>query len=215
MYVAERTIEYEQDEESEEEPEAMETEQPTEVAQVETQDNQVTETNHSEVNQQVISSEITETTIPNSNKSEQNIPGGPSSLLANKAILSVQQEDMDGDESRSQTPKLDDISDEEIDPTLENEDDDDTVDNMNDPSKHPALAPHAQAHLSDDESMTDSTTATPQTEGNTPMPLLEDDDMEEPATQAHPLSQEILTTTNEPSLNNDSPAVQTPEDIHD
>lgn len=189
----------------------METEQPAETIQVEaTQENIVTEP--SETDAQVDTLETADTTVPNSNKSEQNIPGGPSSLLTNKALSSVQQ-DMEDNESRSQTPKLDDISDEELDPTLEN-DDDDTVDNMSDPSKHPALAPHAQAHLSDDESMAD--TATPQTEGNTPMPQLEDDDMEEPTTQiSHPLSQEILTSvTNDlPSMNNDSPAVQTPEDV--
>lgn len=166
--------------------------------------------------------------VTSSSKNE--IPGGPSSLISNKALSSVQkEEDMDEDEQRSQTPKLDDISDEEPDPTLDNDDDDNDVDSINDPSKHPALAPHAQARMTDDEAttMTDSTAATPQTEGNTPMPLLEeDDDMEEVSQQhqhqqpqvAHPLSQEIYSSIlasgeDVNSLNNDSPAIQTPEDI--
>ncbi|CEP09941.1 hypothetical protein [Parasitella parasitica] len=150
---------------------------------------------------------------------ESAIPGGPSSIISNKAISSIVAEDEEDDDQRSQTPKLDDISDE--DNTNADDDEDNDVDSINDPSKHPALAPHAQAHMTDDD-MTDSTVATPQTttEGNTPMPLLEDETMAEPTnTLPHPLSQEILTGTtafmnNEDtgSLNNDSPAIQTPED---
>lgn len=154
---------------------------------------------------------------------ESSIPGGPSSIISNKAVSSIVAEDAeDDDDQRSQTPKLDDISDDEE--KNRNEDDEDNdVDSINDASKHPALAPHAQAHMTDDD-MTDSTVATPQTttEGNTPMPMLEDEPMEESAasnTQPHPLSQEILTgatafINNEDngSMNNDSPAIQTPED---
>ncbi|KAI9476566.1 MAG: hypothetical protein EXX96DRAFT_484898 [Benjaminiella poitrasii] len=158
---------------------------------------------------------------------ENTLPGGSSSFLTNKVVSSVQQQDDDDDdEQRSQTPKLDDISDFE-DPNANNEDDNDT-DSINDPSKHPALAPHAQAHMTDDE-MTDSTAATPQTttESNTPIPLLEDESMDETNNDSnhhipagpHPLSQEILagTTTfmntdDAQPLNNDSPIIQTSED---
>jgi hypothetical protein len=243
-FLAERVIEFEQDEESEEEPEPMETDQPnTEI--VESQTSLVTE----QLNNEPVVTTTTETTstsiqpstgattvttttttestsahsasIATTKTSENSIPGGPSSLLNNKAISSIQQEEeMEDDESRSQTPKLDDISDEEPDPTLDNDDDDNDTDNMNDPSKHPALAPHAQAHMTDDDMMTDSTAATPQTEETTPMPQLDDEDMEEQSTTnapAHPLSQEILTgimaQDDIASLNNDSPAIQTPEDI--
>ncbi|KAI8088519.1 hypothetical protein BDF21DRAFT_491522 [Thamnidium elegans] len=218
---SERVIEYEQDEESEEEPEPMETEQSTEVEQVEPKIE--TEQPVTKVEQETESNQESEKKIeavgdaPNSKKSEQSIPGGPSSLITNKAISSVRQDDMDEDDSRSQTPKLNDISDEEVDQRNDNDDDDDTVDNMDDPSKHPALAPHAQVHMTDDEAMTDSTAATPQTESNTPMPQLEDDHMEESPQIAHPLSQEILTSIiaseEIASLNNDSPAIQTPEDV--
>ncbi|GAA5801045.1 hypothetical protein HPULCUR_006487 [Helicostylum pulchrum] len=220
----ERVIEYEQDEESEEEPEPMETEQSTEVEQVEPKlETEVPVTTVEQVPESIQESEnkTVEPVVdaPNSKKSEESIPGGPSSLITNKAISSVQQDDLDDDNSRSQTPKLNDISDEEVDQTTHNndDDDDDDVDNMNDPSKHPALAPHAEVHMTDDEAMTDSTAATPQTESNTPMPQLEDDHMEEPPQIAHPLSQEILTgiiaTEEIASLNNDSPAIQTPEDV--
>lgn len=164
------------------------------------------------------SSSTTTTTLPNSQHSEQTIPGGTSTLLTNKTLSTVQQE-MEEDDRRSETPKLDDISDDEVNTNFVNEED--SADNMNDASKHPALAPHAQAHLSeeeergeDDVSMTDS--ATPQTEGNTPMPPLDEDDMEHTnSMNAHPLSQEILTGVphDMASLNNDSPAVQTPEDV--
>jgi hypothetical protein len=159
--------------------------------------------------------------VPSSKSLNDNaIPGGLSTILSNKAISSIQQEEED-DDQRSQTPKLDDISDVE-DLNADNDDDDDNdVDSINDPSKHPALAPHAQARMTDDD-MTDSEAATPQTitEGNTPMPLLEDDSMEETSNQPHPLSQEILTgatsflhhNEDNGSLNNDSPAIQTPED---
>ncbi|KAG2236894.1 hypothetical protein INT48_002707 [Thamnidium elegans] len=199
----------------------METEQSTEVEQVEPKIE--TEQPVTKVEQETESNQESEKKIeavgdaPNSKKSEQSIPGGPSSLITNKAISSVRQDDMDEDDSRSQTPKLNDISDEEVDQRNDNDDDDDTVDNMDDPSKHPALAPHAQVHMTDDEAMTDSTAATPQTESNTPMPQLEDDHMEESPQIAHPLSQEILTSIiaseEIASLNNDSPAIQTPEDV--
>ncbi|KAG2200728.1 hypothetical protein INT47_002772 [Mucor saturninus] len=225
---SERTIEYEQDEESEEEPEPMETEPSLETAPVETTtDIHIAETNEGTEQTTTTTTATTTTTVndtvtatatgveistmPNSSQSEQTIPGGPSTLLTNKALTTVQQ-DMEEDNRRSETPKLDDISDEEVTTVLEEEDGADA-------SKHPALAPHAQAHLSDDdESMTDSTAVTPQTEGNTPMPQLEggDEDMEQTnALNAHPLSQEILTGVphDMASLNNDSPSVQTPEDV--
>jgi len=167
----------------------------------------------------------TTTTTTGSDKKldESSITGGPSSIISNKAVSSIVAEDAeDDDDQRSQTPKLDDISDDE-EKNRNDDDEDNDVDSINDASKHPALAPHAQAHMTDDD-MTDSTVATPQTttEGNTPMPMLEDEPMEESAasnTLPHPLSQEILTgatafINNEDngSMNNDSPAIQTPED---
>ncbi|KAI8091050.1 uncharacterized protein B0P05DRAFT_528555 [Gilbertella persicaria] len=157
---SERAIQFEPDEESEEEPEPMETESSTLAESTENQ---------------------------NSTLSKQDtIPGGPSSLITNKAISALQQDD-DDDEQRSQTPKLDDISDDEENRNNEDEEDND-VDSINDPSKHPALAPHAQARMTDDD-LTDSAAATPQTEGT---PMMEEDST---ATQPHPLSQEILSGT--------------------
>lgn len=137
-------------------------------------------------------------------------PGGQSTMLINKSLSSVQQEEEE-DDTRSMTPKLDDISD--VD-NADNEDEDNDVDSINDPSKHPALAPHAQARMTDDD-MTDSTAATPQTttEENTPMPMLEDEPIH--GQQPHPLSQEILSGATQFISNNDdndSPAIQTPED---
>lgn len=257
-------IEYEQDEESEEEPEPMETDQtPIATTIVEQVESAKTESGANEVSvnettvsestvdgQEKISTTTTTTTTteqsedksntttdiaakattiisaPNTTSDnalkkldETNIPGGPSSIISNKAVSSIVEEE-DDDDQRSQTPKLDDISDDEK-TNMEDDEEDNDVDSINDASKHPALAPHAQAHMTDDD-MTDSTVATPQTttEGNTPMPLLEDEPMEESSnTLPHPLSQEILTgatafINNEDtgSLNNDSPAIQTPED---
>ncbi|KAI7901294.1 uncharacterized protein BX663DRAFT_514034 [Cokeromyces recurvatus] len=163
-----------------------------------------------------------------SNLLKDTIPGGPSSLiLTNKVVSSVQQQDDDDDdEQRSQTPNLDDISDVE-DPNANNDDSND-VDSVNDPSKHPALAPHAQPHLTDDD-MTDSAAATPQTttDSNTPMTILGDDTMPETnnnnnqhiQTGPHPLSQEILTgatafinNADVNPLNNTLTDVQAPED---
>ena len=259
-------IEYEQDEESEEEPEPMETDQTpiatTIVEQVETAkaDGSANEASSNETTaletaavkdnvdgQEKISTTTTttteqpketsnttaditataKTTTSTPNKTPDNapkkldetsIPGGPSSIISNKAVSSIMEEE--DDDERSQTPKLDDISDDEK-TNAEDDEEDNDVDSINDASKHPALAPHAQAHMTDDD-MTDSTVATPQTttEGNTPMPLLEDEPMEESSNALpHPLSQEILTgatafMNNEDtgSLNNDSPAIQTPED---
>lgn len=237
-------IEFEEDEESEEEPEPMETDQPSTIAESSTgeqstneptvtttstaetitqKDNNVTTATTDSVTATAKADGTTEATKV-ANK-EDSIPGGPSSLL-NKAISTIQHEDsnsMEEDvESRSQTPKLDDISDEEPDPSRDVDDDDDDDNDVNNPSKHPALAPHAQVHTTDDD-MTDSAAATPQTEVTTPMPGLDDDDMMGEPTQAtaaaaaaHPLSQEILTgiiaQDDMSSLNNDSPAIQTPED---
>lgn len=248
---SERVIEFEEDEESEEEPEPMETDQPSTATESNTATNtelpattttSTTETTTTSTQKDTSTTSTTESvTVTNSTTNEgtnkvankeDSIPGGPSSLL-NKAISNIQHEDanssMEEDtESRSQTPKLDDISDEEPDPSRDNDDDDDDDNDVNNPSKHPALAPHAQAHTTDDD-MTDSAAATPQTDVTTPMPGLDEDDvMGEPSTTtttsnappaaavAHPLSQEILTgimaQDDISSLNNDSPAIQTPED---
>lgn len=245
FFSADKTIEFEQDEESEEEAEAMEVEETPDAGSLL---NNTTTTNSANASDAEKTEPIS-STVPKDEESTSNqveslqkqptqqesiqalsqkplndnvIPGGPSTILSNKVISSIQQEAEEEDDQRSQTPKLDDISDVE-DLNADNDDDDDNdVDSMNDPSKHPALAPHAQAHMTDDD-LTDSTGATPQTttEGNTPMPLLEDDVMEESSNQPHPLSQEILRgatsflqNNNEESrsLNNDSPAIQTPED---
>ncbi|KAF1797692.1 hypothetical protein FB192DRAFT_1335155 [Mucor lusitanicus] len=201
---SDKVIEFEQDEESEEEPEPMETDQTPAVT-----------TTVVEQSDAVKASEVI--------LDESSIPGGPSSIISNKAVSSLVAEDAeDDDDQRSQTPKLDDISDDE-EKNRNDDDEDNDVDSINDASKHPALAPHAQAHMTDDD-MTDSTVATPQTttEGNTPMPMLEDEPMEEStasSTLPHPLSQEILTgatafinNEDNASMNNDSPAIQTPED---
>ncbi|KAI8636549.1 hypothetical protein BD408DRAFT_425932 [Parasitella parasitica] len=251
---SDKVIEFEQDEESDEEPEPMDTDQTHIAAAVsldtkaESTTNQAAGSTGIAVSETAISKDTvdgqekislgsqqpetalnaasdtatsTTTTLENAAKKldESAIPGGPSSIISNKALSSIVAEEEEDDDQRSQTPKLDDISDEEK--TNADDDEENDVDSINDPSKHPALAPHAQAHMTDDD-MTDSTVATPQTttEGNTPMPLLEDDAMDEtPNTLPHPLSQEILTGTtafmnNEDtaSLNNDSPAIQTPED---
>ncbi|EPB83562.1 hypothetical protein HMPREF1544_09664 [Mucor circinelloides 1006PhL] len=267
---SDKVIEFEQDEESDEEPEPMETDQTpvatttTVVEQVETvktegTTSEATGTSVSETiavkdtadgQERVSTTNITSTGQPSNTSTdtaaatatttahiattstsntasekkldESSIPGGPSSIISNKAVSSIAAEDAeDDDDQRSQTPKLDDISDDE-EKNRDDDGEDNDVDSINDASKHPALAPHAQAHMTDDD-MTDSTVATPQTttEGNTPMPMLEDEPMEESATNTlpHPLSQEILTGTtafinNEDngSMNNDSPAIQTPED---
>ncbi|GAN07966.1 hypothetical protein MAM1_0184c07471 [Mucor ambiguus] len=274
---SDKVIEFEQDEESEEEPEPMETDQTplattTVVEQVETvktegitnektsgaaasettvvkdiadgqekvatatitateqPSNTLTDANATAAATTITTTTTTTTTTATTSNAtdekkldESSIPGGPSSIISNKAVSSIVTEDAeDDDDQRSQTPKLDDISDDE-EKNRNDDDEDNDVDSINDASKHPALAPHAQAHMTDDD-MTDSTVATPQTttEGNTPMPMLEDEPMEEStanSTLPHPLSQEILTgatafINNEDngSMNNDSPAIQTPED---
>lgn len=259
---ADKVIEFEQDEESEEEPEPMETDQTpavtttvveqsdavkaSEVIVSETTAIKETADGQEEVSLSTITATeqpsttsidanaaatttTTTTTTTTSNTTgekkldESSIPGGPSSIISNKAVSSLVAEDAeDDDDQRSQTPKLDDISDDE-EKNRNDDDEDNDVDSINDASKHPALAPHAQAHMTDDD-MTDSTVATPQTttEGNTPMPMLEDEPMEEStasSTLPHPLSQEILTgatafinNEDNASMNNDSPAIQTPED---
>ncbi|CAO3686521.1 unnamed protein product [Rhizopus microsporus] len=155
---SERQIEFEQDEESEPEADLVET---TQDISNETKDANMEEAAKIEP----------ETTVNN----------GP---VINKAIDAIQQEQED-DEKRSHTPKLDDISDEEPEPSLDNEDEDNDADNINDPSKHPAFAPHAQAHMTDDDLMTNSAAATPNTftENNTPMPSNAEDETMEDVTE--------------------------------
>ncbi|EIE90507.1 hypothetical protein G6F46_003332 [Rhizopus delemar] len=80
--------------------------------------------------------------------------------IINKPVDAIiQEEQTEEDEKLTHTPKLDDISDEEK--TMNDDDDDDDDDNNSDPSKHPALAPHAEVHMTDDDIMTDSAAATP------------------------------------------------------
>ncbi|KAG1381420.1 hypothetical protein G6F61_003178 [Rhizopus arrhizus] len=80
--------------------------------------------------------------------------------IINKPVNAIiQEEQTEEDEKLTHTPKLDDISDEEK--TMNDDDDDDDDDNNSDPSKHPALAPHAEVHMTDDDIMTDSAAATP------------------------------------------------------
>lgn len=227
-------IEFEQDE-SDEEPEPMETEQdPTnndeqlgsdEVKNIETETiaTTTTTTNTEGAATTTTTTTITENTSTSNENNEpvsnttiettqesSTIPGGHSAMLVNKTVSSVQQEE-DDDDSRSITPKLDDISDVDNE---DNDDEDNDLDSINDASKHPALAPHAHARMTDDD-MTDSTAATPQTttEENTPMPMLEDEPIRDQ--QPHPLSQEILSGASQFLNNNednDSSAIQTPED---
>ncbi|CAO3656163.1 unnamed protein product [Mucor hiemalis] len=152
---SERVIEFEEDEESEEEPEPMETDQPSTIAESSTgeqstneptvtttstaetitqKDNNVTTATTDSVTATAKADGTTEATKV-ANK-EDSIPGGPSSLL-NKAISTIQHEDsnsMEEDvELRSQTPKLNDISDEEPDPSRDVDDDDDDDNDVNNP----------------------------------------------------------------------------------
>ncbi|KAI8882517.1 hypothetical protein K501DRAFT_333963 [Backusella circina FSU 941] len=158
---SERTIHYEPDEESEDEPVEMDQDK-------EPLDQDTTETPTSEQKTDSFSA----------------IPGGHSSLLQssamNKTVSTLQMED----DERSHTPNLDDISDVESDRNLDDDNDND-VDSVSDPSKHPALAPHAQAHMTDDDMMTDSSVATPADERA-------DQVMEEAIQHPHPLSQEPI-----------------------
>ncbi|KAI8334063.1 hypothetical protein BD560DRAFT_414823 [Blakeslea trispora] len=155
---SDRVIQFEPDEESEEEPESMELEQTT----------QSESTNKVELDKEVES----EKTLPFLN--ENSVPGGPSTL-SNKPLIALQKEEEE--EQRSQTPKLSDISDDEQNKQNLEEEEDNDVDSINDASKHPALAPHAQARLTDDD-FTDSTAAEPMAENV-------------PSHTSHPLSQEI------------------------
>ncbi|KAI8982450.1 hypothetical protein BDF20DRAFT_867036 [Mycotypha africana] len=228
---SERVIEFEPEEESGDEAVApMETDQPSSDANAEVKatnidtdnakktDNIPASQQRSVTSSTTQQSTVTTNTVPenkngsntNSNKilsiKDNSIPGGPSSLLTNKTISSVQQqEDVndDDDDQRSQTPKLNDISDTDAD---KDDNDEDDIDSINDPSKHPALAPHAEARMTDDDMTIDSVAATPQdtstTAENTPMPVLDDDQQQEDGSmevdhqQPHPLSQEILVNEN-------------------
>ncbi|KAG1439047.1 hypothetical protein G6F56_012425 [Rhizopus delemar] len=152
--MAERPIEFEEDEESEPEVDLMET---TQQELEESKDVR-----------------MEEATKPEAQSTE--IPSEPT--ITNKPLNAIQQEQTEEEEKLSHTPKLDDISDEEPEQTLDNDDDDNDVDNMNDPSKHPAIA-HAEAHMTDDDLLTDSAAATPSfTENDTPMPNSLDEIME-------------------------------------
>ncbi|KAI8383072.1 hypothetical protein BD560DRAFT_386030 [Blakeslea trispora] len=166
---SDRVIQFEPDEESEEEPEPMELEQTT----------QSEPTTQTEPTNKVDKEVNSEKTLSFSN--ENSVPGGPSTL-SNKPLVALQKEEEE-EEQRSQTPKLSDISDDEQNKQNLEEEEDNDVDSINDASKHPALAPHAQARLTDDD-FTDSTAATPQTEDT---PMAED----VPSHTSHPLSQEI------------------------
>ncbi|KAI8327269.1 hypothetical protein EDC96DRAFT_532253, partial [Choanephora cucurbitarum] len=186
---SDRVIQFEPDEESEEEPEPMDLEQTTQV-----------ELNETATVEPLATAATAATTTEAENKAnlektqnnqgqtaflsdESSIPGGPSTLITNKPLAALQKEDED--EQRSQTPKLSDISDDEQNKQNVDEDEDNDIDSINDASKHPALAPHAQARLTDDD-FTDSTAATPQTEDT---PMMED--MSAANQGSHPLSQEI------------------------
>ncbi|KAI9283206.1 hypothetical protein BY458DRAFT_583079 [Sporodiniella umbellata] len=156
---SERLIEFEEDEESEHEVESMETTQVAAKKEVEEkQDIEMKEASG-------VATKETEVEQP---------------TTINKLLNNVKQEQPEEEENQSHTPKLDDISDEEPEQSLDNEDDDNDADNINDPSKHPALAPHAEAHMTDDDLLTDSTAATPFTENDTPLPNSLNEITEEP-----------------------------------
>ncbi|KAI8988937.1 hypothetical protein BDB01DRAFT_895656 [Pilobolus umbonatus] len=190
---SDRVIEFEEDE-SEEEVETAEQTRRILMEQKQADQSTINNTNivdtTNTANNIVISEGSTSMEIEDTKNSMDSIPGGPSAFtqsFTNKIISNVQQGDED--ERRSETPKLDDISDDERESNIDDNGDND-VDSINDPAKHPALAPHAHAHLTDDDMLTDSAAVTPMTEASTPLPLL-DEPMEDIVHVSHPLSREI------------------------